>query len=180
MQAAAWGQYVSLASEVMCAPFAEMIKKTKQPFVTAINDASCPRAVALDGKVILVGEALNLMRPHMALSATQCAVQALELEGVLKGETTMEQWNERVVREFRDISYPYPLNLRVSKSILKVPDHPEHLKPALKFEDWADIRFFWPVLTLPIGLLGPGQCFEDQRFWHLLPVRSFHRCRMAM
>jgi 2-polyprenyl-6-methoxyphenol hydroxylase-like FAD-dependent oxidoreductase len=85
----------------MCTPFAEMIQKTTHPFITAINDASCPRAVALDGKVLVVGEALNLMRPHMALSATQSAVQALELEGVLKGAITTEEWEKRVVCKFQ-------------------------------------------------------------------------------
>lgn len=100
MQPTAWARYVSLATEFMCAPFAEMVQKTTQPFITAVNDASCPRAVTLDGKVMVVGEALNLMRPHMALSATQSAVQALELEGVLKGTITMEEWENKVVRKF--------------------------------------------------------------------------------
>lgn len=98
MQPSAWEPYVALASEVMCAPFAEMVRKTTQPFITAISDVSCPRATAFDGKVLIAGEALNLMRPHMALSTTQSAMQALLLERVFKGEVTLKEWEKEVLQ----------------------------------------------------------------------------------
>lgn len=98
MDPSAWGKYVVVAKEEMCAPFAEVVSKAKEPFVTAINDVSCPGAVALDGKVLITGEALNLMRPHMALSTTQSAMQALELEKVLRGEISLKQWEKNVLR----------------------------------------------------------------------------------
>ncbi|PQE04665.1 Monooxygenase FAD-binding protein [Rutstroemia sp. NJR-2017a BBW] len=98
MNPSAWSTYVALSSRVMCAPFAEVVRKTTQPFITAINDAACPRAVALDGKVLVAGEALNLIRPHMALSTTQSAVQALMLERVCRGEMTLKQWEKGVLK----------------------------------------------------------------------------------
>ncbi|KAM3075058.1 hypothetical protein ACMFMF_005740 [Clarireedia jacksonii] len=98
MNPTAWSTYVSLSDRVMCAPFAELIRKTTHPFITAIHDASCPRAIALDGKVLITGEALNLLRPHMALSTTQSAVQALLLERVFKGEITLKEWERGVLK----------------------------------------------------------------------------------
>lgn len=98
MNPAAWSTYVSLSDRVMCSPFAEVIRKTTHPFITAINDVSCPRAVALDGKVLITGEALNLLRPHMALSTTQSAMQALLLERVFNGEITLGEWEKRVLK----------------------------------------------------------------------------------
>jgi hypothetical protein len=97
MQPSEWAPYVALATEVMCAPFAEMVSKTTQPFITAISDVSCPRATALDGTVLIAGEALNLVRPHMALSTTQSAMQALLLERVFKGEITLKEWEKEVL-----------------------------------------------------------------------------------
>jgi len=97
MEPLAWVKYLSLTIKVMCAAFREVVTKTNDPFITAVSDVSCPSAIALDGKAIVVGEALNLMRPHIALSATQSAVQALGMEGVLKGEITTEEWEKRVV-----------------------------------------------------------------------------------
>ncbi|TVY86156.1 2,6-dihydroxypyridine 3-monooxygenase, partial [Lachnellula willkommii] len=98
MQPSEWAPYVALASKLMCAPFAEMVRKTTQPFITAISDVSCPRATAFDGKVLIAGEALNLMRPHMALSTTQSAMQALLLEKVFKREMTLKEWEKQVLQ----------------------------------------------------------------------------------
>jgi hypothetical protein len=101
MQRSEWAKYVSLAKEVMCAPFAEMVEKTTQPFVTAISDLSCPRALALDQKCLLAGETLNLLRPHLALSTTASATQALLLEKVLKGKISLLDWEMEVLRDGR-------------------------------------------------------------------------------
>jgi hypothetical protein len=54
----------------MCAPFAELIVSTTQPFVAVVSDMMYAQAIALGDKVLFVGEALNLMCPHMALSPT--------------------------------------------------------------------------------------------------------------
>lgn len=98
MQLAAWKPYVALAQEEMCAPFAEIVSKAAQPFITAISDAACPSAMAMDGKVIIAGEALCLVRPFLALSTTQSAMQALLLGKVFQGETTLEGWEKEVLK----------------------------------------------------------------------------------
>jgi hypothetical protein len=105
MRPVIWQTYIAFAKESMCAPFAELVAQTTQPFVTAISDATCPRAVALGGQVLIVGEALNLMRPHMALSTTQSAVHALTLERTLRqGNAKGWQKWERDVLQYARLS----------------------------------------------------------------------------
>lgn len=93
-----WDHYRDIAQKEMCAPFAELVAQTTNPFVTAIGDVSCPRATALDERVFIAGEALNLMRPHLALSTTQSAVHALALERYFRGEITLKQWEQEVLK----------------------------------------------------------------------------------
>lgn len=96
----AWAPYLTLSQSVMSPPFAEMIAKTTSPFITAVNDSALPRALlpGFDDRVLITGEALNLMRPHMALSTTQSAMQALLLEKVFKGEMGLKEWEKRVIK----------------------------------------------------------------------------------
>ncbi|KAH7333328.1 hypothetical protein BKA65DRAFT_432927 [Rhexocercosporidium sp. MPI-PUGE-AT-0058] len=95
----AWAKYKSMASSDMCAAFAEVVDKTTQPFVTAISDLACPRAIAMGGRMLITGECLNLVRPHMALSTTASAKQALLLEKVFRGQISIEQWEKQVLYE---------------------------------------------------------------------------------
>ena len=60
-------------------PFAELIAKTTDPFVSAIRECSSPQSVFYDGKLLLVGDAFSLFRPHIGASTNQAARQALEL-----------------------------------------------------------------------------------------------------
>lgn len=85
----------------MCPPFAEVVEKATQPFITAVSDLACPRAVTMEGRVLITGEALNLVRPHLALSTTGSAKQALLLEKVFRGEMSIEQWEKNVLHEGR-------------------------------------------------------------------------------
>ena len=103
MKPTVWQEYVALAQLDMCAPFAELVTLTSQPFVTTIGDSTCPRPSALGGKVLIVGEALNLMRPHMALSTTQSAVQALLLGRALRygNPAGLQQWEREVLQYAR-------------------------------------------------------------------------------
>ncbi|THX93172.1 FAD/NAD(P)-binding domain-containing protein [Aureobasidium pullulans] len=92
-----WEQQVKFAQASFAAPFVELVEKTSQPFVAAVSDNICDRATFMNGKVILVGDALALFRPHIALSANQAAYDCLELQKVLKGEISMKQWERNVL-----------------------------------------------------------------------------------
>ncbi|CZT09296.1 uncharacterized protein RAG0_14094 [Rhynchosporium agropyri] len=101
MNLTAWSKYKEIATSEMCAPFADVVQKASQPFITAVSDLACPRAVAMGGRLLIVGEALNLVRPHLALSTTASAKQALLLEKVFRGEMSIEQWERQVLYEGR-------------------------------------------------------------------------------
>jgi 2-polyprenyl-6-methoxyphenol hydroxylase-like FAD-dependent oxidoreductase len=73
-------------------PFAELIQKTSGPFVSAIRESITPQAVAHDGKLLLVGDAFCLFRPHTGSSTNQAARQALELAEVYQGNMTLDDW----------------------------------------------------------------------------------------
>lgn len=59
---------VSRASEVLSPPFLELVRKTANPFISTVRDLAAPRASFYDGKLILVGEALTVYRPHTGIS----------------------------------------------------------------------------------------------------------------
>ncbi|THX29001.1 FAD/NAD(P)-binding domain-containing protein, partial [Aureobasidium pullulans] len=92
-----WEQQVKFAQANFAAPFVELVENTSQPFVAAVSDNICDRATFMNGKVILVGDALALFRPHIALSANQAAYDCLELQKVLKGEMSMKHWERNVL-----------------------------------------------------------------------------------
>ncbi|KAI5238876.1 FAD/NAD(P)-binding domain-containing protein [Aureobasidium subglaciale] len=92
-----WKHQVQFAKDHLAAPFVELVEKTTEPFVAAVSDNLCESATFLNDKVILVGDALALFRPHIALSANQAAYDCLELQKVLDGQSTMAKWNRKVL-----------------------------------------------------------------------------------
>lgn len=79
-------------------PFLEVVRAIRRPFIQVITDFCTDQAFFEDGRVLLVGDAVALYRPHTAFSCTQAAFQALNLERYVNGEITLERWNERVLR----------------------------------------------------------------------------------
>ena len=92
-----WHKQKSYAQSVLARPFAELVGKTTQPFISSVSDNIVPRASFFGGKLLLVGEALALFRPHIALSANQAAVDCLLLKKALEGEITMKEWERRAL-----------------------------------------------------------------------------------
>jgi hypothetical protein len=74
----------------------ELIEKTANPAISVIHDYACPKAAFFDGKVLLVGDALALFRPHAALSFNQAALDCLLLEKVMTGEMDIKTWETKV------------------------------------------------------------------------------------
>jgi hypothetical protein len=93
-----WGKQTGIGKSVLPKPFVELLEKTKQPFVSAVSDSIVPTASFFDGKLILVGDALSLFRPHVALSTNQGALHCSLLEKVLKGEMSMMQWERKALQ----------------------------------------------------------------------------------
>ena len=103
MREEVWAKQKDYAHKYMPPAFAELVNKTTQPFVATVREGSASRAAFLDGKVLLVGDALTTMRPHIASSTNQAAVNALLLEKVMKGELTMAEW-ERQSLQYGEIT----------------------------------------------------------------------------
>ena len=74
------------------AAFAELVDKTSDPFVSAIRDLPAVGSVFYDGKLLLVGDAFALFRPHVGMSTNQAAMQALGLADVFQGKVNLEEW----------------------------------------------------------------------------------------
>ena len=97
MNPAVWQKQRDRAAPAMAPAFLELVNKTTLPFVSAIRDRGSPRASFLDGKVLFVGEALTLMRPHTGMSFNHSAFNCLALQKVLRGELTLQDWEREVL-----------------------------------------------------------------------------------
>ncbi|KIW11402.1 hypothetical protein PV08_10702 [Exophiala spinifera] len=102
MQRHVWDRQVARAQKILAPQFAEIIADTKMPFVQAITDVEPPARGTkvgrlLDGKALLVGDALAGFRPHTAASTSQAAFHALMLEKVFRGEIDWDEYEEQVL-----------------------------------------------------------------------------------
>lgn len=61
------------------------------PFASTATSIASPRAVFFDGALLLVGDALAQLQPHVGSSTNQAALDALLVERVLKGEMGFDQ-----------------------------------------------------------------------------------------
>ena len=93
-----WQKQKNHASRVLNPPFLELVNKTVEPFISTVNDCASTKASFIDGKLLLVGEALTLLRPHTGMSFNQAAVNCLRLQRALKGEMSMVQWGREVLQ----------------------------------------------------------------------------------
>lgn len=93
-----WQKHKNHAGQVLNPPFLELVNKTAEPFISTVNDCAATKASFFDGKLLLVGEALTLLRPHTGMSFSHAAVNCLLLQRVLEGEMTMVQWERKVLR----------------------------------------------------------------------------------
>lgn len=97
-------QQKDYASQVLSPQFAELIRETKTPFVQAITDILSPRADFMEGKLLLVGDAVAGFRPHTAASTNQAAYHALLLERVMSGDMSLGENLEAVMEYARQMS----------------------------------------------------------------------------
>jgi hypothetical protein len=91
-----WRQIQEDGKAALSPAFAELLAKTSNPFLSAIRDFTSSQASFYGGKLLLVGDAMMLSRPHSALSTNQAALQALGLEGAIQGG--VEAWETEVIK----------------------------------------------------------------------------------
>jgi len=92
-----WSKQKALASDVLPPQYAEVVRKTEQPFIQAITDVISPQNSFFGGKVLLVGDALAGFRPHTAASTGQAAFDALRLGEWFRGEIDKSTYDSRVL-----------------------------------------------------------------------------------
>lgn len=92
-----WNKQKTLSRKILPPPFAEMVQKTSNPFISAINDREIAKPSFFNGKLLFVGDSLATFRPHVASSTNQAALDAQLLEQFLKGEITAKEWETKVL-----------------------------------------------------------------------------------
>ena len=93
-----WDIQLKNARSIMPPPILDLIKKTTKPFLALVNEHLSTQATFFDGKMVLVGDALSLFRPHVALSANQAALHCLNLKKVMEGKMSMRRWEGEALR----------------------------------------------------------------------------------
>jgi 2-polyprenyl-6-methoxyphenol hydroxylase-like FAD-dependent oxidoreductase len=102
------------ARRLLSPQFAEVVEKTAQPFIQAIQDLETPQ-MAIEGRVALIGDAAFVARPHVGMGVTKAAVDAwslargLEAHGddIVSGLATFEAerlpYGRAVIKRARDL-----------------------------------------------------------------------------
>ncbi|KAK1750126.1 hypothetical protein QBC47DRAFT_407354 [Echria macrotheca] len=93
----AWEEQRTAARETLPPQFAEVVLKTEKPFVQAVTDVLSPEHEFLDGRVVLIGDALAGFRPHTVASTSQAALDAMLLADYVSGEITREEWKRETM-----------------------------------------------------------------------------------
>lgn len=93
------GTWVSHQEDIasrMAPPFAELIRCTTNPFVTKVSDLLSAKASFLDGRVILIGDAVATLRPHAGRATDQAALHCLSLLEVVQQKKSAAEWEQEV------------------------------------------------------------------------------------
>jgi len=75
------------AARLLSPQFAEVVARTRDPFVQAIYDLESSRLV--DGRAVLIGDAAFGARPHVGMGVTKAAGDAANLARVIKDESSL-------------------------------------------------------------------------------------------
>jgi 2-polyprenyl-6-methoxyphenol hydroxylase-like FAD-dependent oxidoreductase len=106
IQDSVWSRQKNIAKEVLPPQFAELVNKTKVPFVQAITDVVSPTAILPeDNRMLLIGDSLAGFRPHTAASTNQAAMDAMTLAEAInkifeggERDEIMKSWEEHVLQ----------------------------------------------------------------------------------
>lgn len=97
-----WSRQLERArQEPLVEPFLEVMSKIQRPFIQVITEFCSSKASFEDGRVLLMGDALSLFRPHTAFSGTQAAFHALKVEEYVRGKIGLGEWEEKMLRYSR-------------------------------------------------------------------------------
>ncbi|KAK8194359.1 hypothetical protein M8818_007549 [Zalaria obscura] len=103
MREEVWSKQKRYADEVLPPQFAEVVKKTTQPFVQAITDNLSKEDVFSDGRLVMVGDAVAGFRPHTAASTSQAAFDALMLAEWIEGRIDRDEYRSRCLGYAKEV-----------------------------------------------------------------------------
>ncbi|KAF4636479.1 hypothetical protein G7Y89_g1612 [Cudoniella acicularis] len=86
-----------IAAKTLPEPLAELFQKVESPFIQAVTDCLATKSVFMNGKVVLVGDALAGVRPHTTCGTTQAALHAFLLGKVFEGEMGIGEWGKKAM-----------------------------------------------------------------------------------
>lgn len=95
--AVAWEEQRRIARERLPPQFAEIVCLAQKPFVQAVTDVISPDHEFLEGKVVLIGDALAGFRPHTVASTSQAAFDAMLYADYVLGKLTREEWKKETM-----------------------------------------------------------------------------------
>jgi 2-polyprenyl-6-methoxyphenol hydroxylase-like FAD-dependent oxidoreductase len=93
----AWAKQKEKAMEVLPPQFAEIVCATKKPFVQAVTDVISPTNEFMNGRVILIGDALAGFRPHTVASTSQACFDAMMLADMIEGKVSRKGWKRETL-----------------------------------------------------------------------------------
>lgn len=93
----AWKRQQDFARERLPPQFAEIVCKAKRPFVQAVTDIISPANEFLNGKVVLIGDALAGFRPHTVASTSQAAFDAMIYADYIAGKVDRDEWKRQTM-----------------------------------------------------------------------------------
>lgn len=99
----AWEKQCEIAREKLPPQFAELVCSTERPFVQAVTDVISPTNEFLNGRVILVGDALAGFRPHTVASTSQACFDAMILADMIGGKVNRSEWKRETLGFARTI-----------------------------------------------------------------------------
>jgi 2-polyprenyl-6-methoxyphenol hydroxylase-like FAD-dependent oxidoreductase len=97
MAPAEWEKQCIRAREILPPAFAEIVCATDKPFVQAVTDVLAPTNEYLDGRVLLIGDALAGFRPHTVASTSQACFDAMKLADMIEGRISREEWKKETL-----------------------------------------------------------------------------------
>ncbi|KAH6625643.1 monooxygenase [Boeremia exigua] len=99
----AWQKQCEIARALLPPQFAELVCATEMPFIQAVTDVLSPTNEFLDGRVILIGDALAGFRPHTVASTSQACFDAMILADMIEGKVGRLEWKKETLGYARTI-----------------------------------------------------------------------------
>ncbi|KAF1937041.1 FAD/NAD(P)-binding domain-containing protein [Clathrospora elynae] len=99
----AWEKQRRIARERLPPQFSDIVCGTKKPFVQAVTDVIAPTNEFMNGRVILIGDALAGFRPHTVASTSQACFDAMILADMIDGKMNRKEWKKQTLGYARTI-----------------------------------------------------------------------------